>query len=245
MKPVTPRALSPLPHATVADAATSALFEAIVDGTIAPATHLRLQDLAEQFGFSMMPMREAVRELAHLGLVDMEPHRGAFVRAMTLEDVTSTYTTRFLLEGEAAAAAARGFTSEQAGYAREALAGRARYLAMGDTRRARDAHERFHFTIYEAAANPWLVRSIMPVWRNAERYRLESMRHPELAERRACEHEEILAAVVAGDSDRARERMVAHLRTSLDLILSTFEADTHPRGRSDVSSDVLKHERAL
>lgn len=216
----TPR---PLAHVTVAEAATTALFNAIVDGTLAPGTHLRLKDLAEQFGLSMMPMREAVRRLEALGLVELEPHRGAFVRPKTLADLQSTYATRRLLEGEAAAQAAEAFTEAEASLARRALDDLDRCLAAGDTEHARDAHERFHFTIYHASASPWLVRSITPLWRNAERYRLESLRPASLAKRRAREHDAILAAVVAGDAEAARKRMDEHLCYSMDLAVLAFE----------------------
>lgn len=222
---MTSKPLEPLARATAAESATSALFAAIVDGTIAPGAHLRLQDLAAQFGLSMMPVREAVRRLAALGLVEIVPHKGAFVRAMTLEDVVATYETRFLLEGSAARRAAARFTSADAEVARRALDERIQYLDLGDTEHARDAHERFHFAIYDAADNPWLNRSIMPPWRNSERYRIESMRHPELTEQRTREHEEILAAVIAGDEDLAEEKMVLHLRSSMDLIVSAFGTD--------------------
>lgn len=232
--------LPPVALTTAADAATSAVFKAIVDGTLAPGSHLRLNDLAEQFGLSMMPVREALRRLEHLGLVQVEPHRGAFVREMTLEDVTSTYETRFLLEGEAAYRAARRFTPAAERVAREALAARAYHLELGNTQYARDAHERFHFTIYETAENPWLVRSIMPLWRNAERYRLESMRHPELAAQRAREHEAILAAVVARDADAARDRTVEHLRSSMELIVSKLQNE----GRADAGSEAAESAEA-
>lgn len=219
---MSPKSLEPVALSTAAEAATSALFAAIVDGTIAPGSHLRLQDLAKQFGLSMMPVREAIRRLAALGLVEVEPHKGAYVRPMTLEDVVATYETRFLLEGAAARAAAARFTDDDAQAARDALDDRARFMERGDAEHARDAHEKFHFTIYNAAGNPWLNRCIMPVWRNSERYRIESMRHRELNEQRAREHEEILAAVTEGDGDAAEEKMIAHLRASQQLIIDTF-----------------------
>ena len=132
--------LNPIHRPTAAEAATSALFNAIVDGRLAPGTHLRLQDLAEKFELSMMPVREALRRLEHLGLVEVEPHRGAFVRPMSLEDVVATYETRFLIEGEAASLAAQRFTDDQRRVAQQALDERARYLEAGDTEHARDAH---------------------------------------------------------------------------------------------------------
>lgn len=210
--------VTPLRHGTAAEAATTALFEAICDGSIAPGTHLRLQELADQLGLSMMPVREALRRLADMGLVEHKAHKGARVRAMTLSDLQHTYQARFVLEGAAVRQAADHFTAADAERAEAALCDRARYLASGDRRLARDAHERFHFTLYEAAHNPWLLRSIQPLWRNAERYRLESFRHPEIAAQRACEHEAILAAVVAGDGATAERRMVEHLTASMRLV---------------------------
>jgi DNA-binding GntR family transcriptional regulator len=210
--------VSPVKPSTASEAATTALFEAICDGTIPPGTHLRLQELSDQLGMSMMPVREAIRQLAAMELVDLEPHKGARVRPMTLEDLRDTYEARFVVEGAAVRQAAGAFTATDAEVARQALADRARHLESGERRLARDAHERFHFTLYEAAGNPWLVRSILPLWRNAERYRLESFRHPEVLAQRACEHEEILAAVVAGDGDTAERRMIEHLTASMRLV---------------------------
>lgn len=210
--------VSPVQHSTAAEAATTALFDAICDGTIAPGSPLRLQELSEQLGLSMMPVREAIRQLAAMELVDLEPHKGARVRPMSLEDLRDTYRARFIVEGAAVRLAAQRFTEADAARARQALADRARSLETGELRAARDAHERFHFTLYEASGNPWLVRSVLPLWRNSERYRLESFRHPEYASRRAGEHEAILDAVMDGDVELAERRMVDHLTVSMKLV---------------------------
>ncbi len=211
--------LVPVTHGTASDAAMTALFEAICDGTIPPGTHLRLHDLATQLGVSVMPVREAIRQLAAMDLVDFEPHRGARVRPMTKDDLQDTYATRTLLESEAVRLAASRFQESDELAAREALAARERFLASGDLRSARDAHERFHFSLYEAAGNAWLLRTLQPLWRNSERYRLESFRHPEVASLRTKQHEEILAAVLSGDGDSAAEHLAEHLASSRDLVL--------------------------
>lgn len=211
--------ISPVQHGTAAEAATEALFEAICDGSIPPGTHLRLQDLADQLGLSVMPVREAIRQLAAMELVVVEPHKGARVRPMTLSDLEDTYATRFVLEGAAVRAGAPRFTSQDEAVARQALADRAEHLAVGRWKQARDAHERFHFTLYDASGNVWLSRSILPLWRNAERYRLESFRHPEIADQRAREHDHILAAMVGGDAEGAVVSLVAHLRSSMLLVV--------------------------
>jgi DNA-binding GntR family transcriptional regulator len=60
--------------------------------------------------------------------------------------------------------------------ATSALAEQMEAQAKGDLVAARDAHERFHFALYEASGRAWLVRSILPAWRNSERYRVAALR---------------------------------------------------------------------
>lgn len=220
--------LGPVTHGTAADAAMNALFEAICDGSIPPGTHLRLHELAEQLGVSVMPVREAIRQLAAMDLVDFEPHRGARVRPMTRYDLQDTYAVRILLESEAVRLAAGRFEPSHELVAQEALAARKHHLAKNDLRAARDAHERFHFALYEAAGNAWLLRSLQPLWRNSERYRLESFRHPEVAVLRTQQHKDLLAAVVRGDAPAAAQHLADHLSSSRDLVLETLSETSAP-----------------
>ncbi len=220
--------IGPVQHGTAAEAASEALFEAICDGSIPPGTHLRLQELADRMGLSVMPVREAIRRLAAMELVDVEPHKGARVRPMTLADVQDTYNTRFVLEGAAVRAGALHFTTRDEDTAEAALQERAEHLAAGRWKQARDAHERFHFALYDASGSVWLSRSILPLWRNSERYRLESFRHPEFADQRAREHSDILAAMVARDPEEAATALVAHLRSTMVIVMEALGGVTVP-----------------
>lgn len=228
--------LGPVRPATAAEAATNALFESICDGSIAPGTHLRLQELAERLQLSVMPIREAILRLAAMELVDVEPHKGARVRPISLKDLQDTYATRSVLEGTAIRLASQRFTAKDEDLARTSLDARTHYLKQGEHKLARDAHERFHFTLYEACDNLWLLRSILPPWRNSERYRLESFRRPEVANRRSTEHNEILEALVRCDADLAERRLVGHLKSSMDLVVESLSA----RPGGDPSSKKLR-----
>lgn len=210
---------------SASDVAAQALFDAIVDRKLPPGSPLRLKDLSEQLGMSMMPVREAIRRLAALDLVEIEPRKGARVRELTLTDLEDTYFTRLHLEGLAVWEAAQRFTPqahERAGTALQALEAA---QANGDRVAARDAHERFHFAIYEAAERPWLVRSILPVWRNAERYRVEGMYRADLIDERDREHVELLAALAAGDGHLAVRWLTEHLTTSVRLAGASLAAE--------------------
>ena len=218
-----------LPRAQVesaSDVAARALFDAIVDGRIPPGAPLRLKDLSEQLGMSMMPVREAIRRLAALDLVEMEPRKGARVRERSLQDLQDTYFARLHLETIAVWEAAARFTAEDGAQAAAALAELEAATQSGDRVAARDAHERFHFAVYEASGRGWIVRSLLPAWRNAERYRVESMRHEETQAQRDHEHSSVLAALLRGDGPDAVRWMTQHLTTSVTMAADALAAET-------------------
>ena len=86
----------------LADQVYAALHEAIMSGELPAGSRLRIRDLAEQVGTSVMPVREAIRRLEEAGLAEREPHKGAVVKGLTLEELVHVYGVRRLLEGEAA-----------------------------------------------------------------------------------------------------------------------------------------------
>jgi DNA-binding GntR family transcriptional regulator len=210
---------------TAADEAELVLFQAIMDGAIPPGAPLRLQDLADQLAMSMMPVREALRRLQGHGLVEIVAHKGAWVRPLTRRDLFDTYFTRMHLEGLAFMTAAGRFTEEHAQAAQEALDAQREAERRRDLIASRDAHDAFHFTLYEAAGSEWLLHAIRPVWRNSERYRVESMRNAAHVRKRAKEHSQMLDALRAHDGPAAVELLISHLQTSVDLVASTLEDD--------------------
>jgi DNA-binding GntR family transcriptional regulator len=198
-------------YATLADAATAQLHEAILVGELVGGTALRLTDLADSLGMSMMPVREAIRRLEALGLVEVIPHKGAWVRELTLDDAHDTHDMRMLLEVTAIERAAARFTDQDAEQARAYLERHVRALEAGDHAAARQAHTDYHFAMYAAAQSRWLLRALEPVWQNGERYRFAGTRSPGSRARIAQEHEAILAACVARDPSAAAEALRGHI----------------------------------
>ena len=90
-----------------------ALRAAILEGEIAPGARLRAEALAERFGTSRTPVREALLMLEREGLVSVEPHRGAIVRSFDAADLLDLYEVRALIEPHAAARAATRIDAEQ------------------------------------------------------------------------------------------------------------------------------------
>jgi DNA-binding GntR family transcriptional regulator len=192
----------------------------ILAGELKGGAPLRLAELAARLEMSQMPVREALRSLSALGVVEIVPHKGAHVRELTEDDLQDTHETRLALESLAVSRAAERFTPELLHAAREALAQHEALLEAGDLASARAAHTEFHFAIYHGSGSRWLPRAIEPVWQNGERYRFAA---PSDASRRAEAHEEhqtLLDACAANDPERAVEALRVHLAGTTERILA-------------------------
>ena len=198
-------------RSTTLEQAYNAILESICNGDIPPGAPLRLQELSTTFGMSMMPIREALRQLEAIGVIEMTPHKGARVREISTDDLIDTYRTRITLEGILCSRAAENFDADDEAAAREALERQRIALEDGDIIEARIAHKDFHYAIYRAAGSVWMLRSIDPTWLNSERYRVTSEQDGDQLTIRREEHERMLAACVAHRPEQARQALRTHL----------------------------------
>jgi DNA-binding GntR family transcriptional regulator len=207
-------------HRTLAEKAYGTLHTAIITGALRPGARLPIEELAEHLEMSPMPIREAVRRLDAVGLVQNVPHRGARVMELSVTDLAEVYEVRLALEIPAVRRAAERFTEARAEQARESLS---ELEAMVDdaSMATSEAHARFHFALYDAAESAWLLRVIRPVWQVCERYALEWPQVRRLAER-AAEHREILAACEAHDPDRAARALRDHLAITANSLAAAM-----------------------
>ena len=158
------------PVGTKADDLALALEEAIVAGEIAPGTVLRQEQLSEQYKVSRTPVREALRRLAALGLVQFVPNRGVRVRTLSREELREAFLVRAELESLATELAVPKITAEGLAALDEAEQ-RFSELTLELRRRAREgtqdgalvaswvhANHAFHDVIYAAADAPFVER---------------------------------------------------------------------------------------
>lgn len=209
---------------TLADRAFTAIHGGIISGAFEAGERLSIEELAASLDMSPMPVREALRRLDAVGLVEHIPHRGARVTELSLEDLVEVYQARLALEPLAVRRATEHLTDDTAEHAKATLA------ALGrEGRRSADrwaAHTAFHFALYEAAGSHWLLRLIRPLWESSERYRVKIFAKGDV-EMRHAEHEEILDAFLAGQADRAAILMHNHLASTANLL-------AHKMGARDV-----------
>ncbi len=196
---------------------------AILGGELAPGASLRERRLAEELEVSRTPVREALFTLQGEGLVELTPGRAARVRRLDIADIAHLYRLRGLLEGFAAACAARRRDEEMLGRVREALAAQ-RQLGQNvtATEQAR-AYLAFHEAIAEAAGSPLLltlvrqVLAVTMVFRAG--YRSSSARTRQVLR----QHGGILKAISMGSPAEAEALMAAHVADAAELVLRTLK----------------------
>ena len=154
------------------DQVYAALREAIMSGELPAGSRLRVRDIAEQVGTSVMPVREAIRRLEEAGLAEREPHKGAVVKALTYEELVHVYDVRRLLEGEAARLGAERIGDEGC---RRMQAEYDAIVAAIHERRVIDLLDRDEAMLtilYGASGNPVLVDVIRTLWQQCRAYKI-------------------------------------------------------------------------
>lgn len=205
-------------HRTLAERAFAALHEAVVTGALEPGERLPIEELAKSLDMSPMPVREALRRLHSVGLVENIPHRGARVTELSIIDLREVYEARLALEPLAVGHAAERFTDEEAARSTSLLEEHVEAYRHGNMRAIWATHTAFHFSLYQAARSRWMMRLIHPLWESSERYRFALLPMRTSLDRRRLEHERILAACAARRGDDAARELHAHLARTANAI---------------------------
>jgi DNA-binding GntR family transcriptional regulator len=205
-------------HRTLAEKAFQTLHTAIVTGQLRPGTRLPIEELADVMAMSPMPIREALRLLDSVGLVENIPHRGARVTELSIEDLHEVYDARLALEPLAVRLGAMNFTAEEAKGARALLEAHVRAYRKRDLRLIWSTHTAFHIALYDAAHSKWLSRLIRPLWETSERYRFAMLPVRANLDQRLVEHERILDACIRHEPEIAATELHNHLTATANLI---------------------------
>ena len=201
----------------------STLAEAILDGSLAGGIPLRQAELAEVFGVSRMPVREALLSLQARGLVDHVPHKGAVVVGVDADDVVNTYRIRLLLEPEALAGSIPRLETADIAEARCVLEAMENDPDLVDLGRL---NSDFHLALYRRHPNAKLLKLIAAELDDEDRYlrfHLAELGSENLAQ---AEHRQLFEFASRGAADDA----VAVLRQHIGSAAQTIE--TYFRDRS-------------
>lgn len=169
--------------------------------------------IAEEFGISRTPLREALKVLAAEGLVTMKVRRGAYVTEMSEKDLRDVYHLLSLLESDAAGVVAERATPEQQQTLRDLHA----ELESADGNREAffSVNERFHMALLDMADNRWRSQMVADLRKVMKLNRHNSLFKQGRIEDSLSEHRAILDAMLAHDAEGTRRAMQAHFARGL------------------------------
>lgn len=222
-------AFDSVPRGNIRDAVMRSLLKAVVAGQFPSGQRMVVQRLTDQFGISATPVREALAELASLGIVENTPNRGAVMREFGLRQIREIYQLRRLLEVEAVQSACgridraalvelqREFSvlSEMPCdevWSKRTIAGDLQLHALiaenCDSIRLQDELARYNTLVQ-------VIREVVDNERHAQEIAL-------------AEHLEIIDALLRNDADAAGDAMARHIGSTADVVLDTmFPAAEH------------------
>jgi DNA-binding GntR family transcriptional regulator len=213
------------------DETAAAIRARIMSGEIPIGAQLRQADLAARLGVSRTPVREALRQLQAVGLIEVLPRRGAVVRVPAPWEVREAYEVRAELEGLACLRAVGEITSEQLDELRRTndVLRDGHTASDGAPGATTAANDRFHALIHEISGNARLARTIRDVNdafpRNVSA--LVLLDNPRLRANNIAQHERIVDALAADDAERAREEMRAHVVAAGEALARWYERRSH------------------
>lgn len=199
----------------VAETRTERIIESIEDeilqGALAPGARLDEVLLAERYGVSRTPVREALKQLSAAGLVVIRPHQGALVAIHTRDELIEMFEAMAELEATCARLATRRMTPYERLLVEEAHVECRRLAQGGDVLAFFRANSVLHGLLYQACHNRFLRQQTESLNKRLMPYRrLITFREGRLAESIA-EHDAVVGALLAGDADGASRQMRHHL----------------------------------
>ncbi|CAB1370448.1 GntR family transcriptional regulator [Denitratisoma oestradiolicum] len=185
---------------------------------MAPGSWVDEQALADEFGISRTPMREALKVLAAEGLVVLKPRRGCYVAELSEQDLDEVFPVMALLEGRAALEAAGKASDADLARLAALHAELERHGAAADADRFFAVNDAFHAALQEIAGNRWLQHLIDDTRKMIKLTRRHSLLVEGRLDQSLAEHRQILEALQARNPERAARAMHDHLLSGREAL---------------------------
>ncbi len=198
------------------DVVYESLRDDIIKQRLLPAQHLFEPDLALRFNVSRTPIRTALQRLASEGLVELIPHKGALVKALSIKEISNLFQIRAALEkmavenvcGNQDLADRLKCLMEQSQLA----------IEQNDVQNYTSLDEEFHCQIAEATGNEELVKLVKTLNLRVYIYRLRVLAIPGQLKVSLGEHQALTNLIAAGNVTRAGEAAAGHIDSVLNML---------------------------
>jgi DNA-binding GntR family transcriptional regulator len=210
--------LRPLPPSrTTPDLVADAIRAEIARGEPPPGGALRQEVLAERFGVSRIPVREALRRLEAEGLVVVYPNRGAYVSRLDAAELAEIYDLRVMLECDLLARAIAAFSEDELDMLQRTM----KIAEEGaDGPQWSELDDAFHLGLYAPARRPRQAAMVATLRGAVKHYRRAHRALPSHTLEWLRDHRHILAACRRRDVAAARDRLARHLTRAAELVIA-------------------------
>ena len=221
-------------RSVLSDQVKDHLLQAILSGHYPPGSRIVETRVARELGLSQAPVREALRDLGTLGVVEITAFQGARVRRPTKADLLEALDVRLELESLGARLAISRLSEADGCQLQEFVDGMVRAAIAGDTREEARIDAAFHARIIDIAGNGtlgWVWRHLEPVSRTQITFEIPSVDPQQIANL----HQPILDALRLGDAAAAREAIRCHFAAVRMVFDELFVDPAGPATGRDVT----------
>ena len=204
----------------------------IVNGSMVPGQRLDEMILAKKYGVSRTPVREAIRALTAIGLVQNTGRQGSQVAKLSISMLIEMFELMAVLEGMCAQLAARRATKNELIEMHKTHQLLERTFEKGTHKEFYDVNLKFHDQLYNASHTQYLAEETLRLRRRLSPYRMRVTFQPGRMSSTLEEHNKILIAINNGESELAKNEAISHLRL-IGNDLEDFIASVSSNTKSD------------
>ena len=197
--------------ARTADKLISDIRNEVSSGILKPGDQLEVTALAERFGVSRTPIREAIRTLVESGVLETRPRKGSFIRVLSAKQLLDLFQVAAELEGMACRLAALSLTKENVEAIESGLAKCTQAAEFQNNVEYAMANLDFHTAIHNASGNDWLIEQLRQLQINLNSYRTMPYEIRGRLKKSTDEHKIICDAILSGDGEHACNLMRDHM----------------------------------
>jgi DNA-binding GntR family transcriptional regulator len=214
---------------SLAEQAYVRLRHEILTCVLSPGQVVSERELARRYEVSKTPIREALTQVCHDGLMQRLPGRGYMVAPITIKDVRDLFDLRLILEVTAAERAAQHPSPAQIAVLAEMSSISYRLDDLESHVLFLKANRSFHLALAEAAENHRLVETLEGLMIEMDRLFHLGLRLRDSSEEMRQEHQEVVAALESGDVEGIKSAITEQIMTSRDRILEAIlQGDIRP-----------------
>ncbi|MDK4740841.1 GntR family transcriptional regulator [Rhizobium sp. CNPSo 3464] len=209
----------------LSDRIRNALADEIAAGKLKAGAAMDEQHLADRFGASRTPVREALRQLAANGLVEVRARRGVVVARMTPERIMDMFETAAEIEAMCVRLATYRMTPLERSHLIELHDASEAIVKKGDFDAYDTFNRAFHEAIYQATHNSFLAEQAIAIRNRLMAFRRAQLQQEQRLDRSRAEHEAIMQAIAEGDGEMASRRMRAHMLNAATALRRFIEGN--------------------